>query len=341
MSATTTILALVLYPLLNSLPLNLVRFRWGLRQGFAPMPPDVKERAEAADRTSYLGICVTLLTVVVLLMRSSSISAHVVGITASNWASAIALGAILSFVPVSLVQALPQNLSPKKLREDMESRGPLAEWIGLRAVCSFSTEFWRAFCIVALIGLGLPAWIAVLIAAVAYGVSDLSISTARAAGAASFGGVAGLLFVKTGSLLAPLTMSLIVAGFSLYRARHIPSQKTINLAPLKCPVCSQPIARAHYSVWALYLCPGCGAELKIFLDSDWVGMAVLCSSSCAIVALYLLGLDFIWCFLLVLPVLISFSVLLTSAVARFLPRLLTIEVYQDPHDPNARKLFRF
>ena len=74
MSITTTILAVALYPLLSSLPLNPVRFRWGFSQGLAPMPPEVQERAEAGDRTVLLLIYVTLLMVGALLLHGSSIS---------------------------------------------------------------------------------------------------------------------------------------------------------------------------------------------------------------------------------------------------------------------------
>ena len=50
MSFIIPISALLLYPFLYLLPLNLVRFRWGFEEGLAPMPPEVQEKAEAADR---------------------------------------------------------------------------------------------------------------------------------------------------------------------------------------------------------------------------------------------------------------------------------------------------
>ena len=85
MSFGIPISALLLYPILYLLPLNLVRFRWGFEAGFAPMPPEVQEKAEAADR---LVLCVThviLFAIVVLLMQSSPISEHEVGLTADYW----------------------------------------------------------------------------------------------------------------------------------------------------------------------------------------------------------------------------------------------------------------
>ncbi len=259
MSVRTTILALVLFPLLNVLPLNLVRFQWGFRQGLAPMPPEVQERAEAADRAVLLVIYVTLLTVGAILLHGSAISVYTVGLTANNWKSAIALGVLISYVPLGVGAVLQRILPPDELRKDPEARGPLATWCGLGALGSFSIEFWRALCIAALIRLDLSASIAVLIAAVAYGAPQLTSSTPRAAGTAVAGGVAGFLFVKTGSLLAPLTMSLIIAGAHLYRVRHIPSRAPINLAPLKYAIYSQTINRAQ-NLSRYVTCPVCSAS---------------------------------------------------------------------------------
>ena len=84
MSLSIPISALVLYPFLYLLPFNVVRFRWGFETGLAPMPPEVQERAEAADRVVLCVTHVILLVVVVLLMRSSPISAYEVGLTADN-----------------------------------------------------------------------------------------------------------------------------------------------------------------------------------------------------------------------------------------------------------------
>ena len=253
MSVTTTILALVLYPLLSSLPFNPVRFRWGFSQGLAPMPPEVQERAEAADRTVLLLIYVTLLTVGAVLLHGSSISVDTVGLNANNWKSAIALGVFMSFLSVGIVGLMP----PGELRKGLEARGSLAMWCGLRALEAFSVEFWRALCIVALIRLDLSAGIAVLITVLAYQAPRLITNTPTAAGAAVFGAVTGFLFVKTGSLLAPLTMSLITGGTYIYRTRHAPSRS------VTCPFC-----RAHFypgevrRTGRFFTCPQCDELLE-------------------------------------------------------------------------------
>src|SRR6266404_1036181 len=259
MSVSTTILALVSYPLLSGLPLNFVRVRWGFRQGLAPMPADVQERAEAADRVVFLVVRLSLLTLVVFLLHGSLISIYAVGLTSDNWKSAMALGVLVSYVPLSLGARLQRLLPPDKIQEDPESRGALTTWCGLTVLGSVSTEFWRAFCIAALIRLDLSTWVAGLVVAVAFGSSLLTTSTGRAAGAAAFGGVAGFLFVKTGSLLAPLTMSLIAAGAHLYRVRQISSRIPFNLASFEHHVGSQTKGRVQ-NHRRYVTCPSCSAS---------------------------------------------------------------------------------
>lgn len=270
MSASTTLLALIICPLLFNLPLNLVRLRWGFRQGLASMPAEVEERAMAADRVTFLVAHLLLILAVLLLLHGSSISAYAVGLTVSNWESAIALGALLGYVPLGL-SAFLRFVSASKLPADPESRGSLAFWCGLAVLGPFSTELWRAFCITALIRLDLSAWIAILATAVAFGASQLSASVATALGAASLGGVAGFLFVKTGSLLAPLTMSVVAAGANLYRARHVSSRIQTRQASRTptCPFCGanfQP-GKVKGRTIGSFTCPGCGEELTHDTDT--------------------------------------------------------------------------
>jgi hypothetical protein len=253
MSVTITILAIVLYPLLSSLPFNPVRFQWGFSRGLAPMPPEVQERAEAGDRTVLLLIYVTLLMAGALLLHGSSISADSVGLNANNWKSSIALGVFMSFFSVGIVGLMPAE----ELQKSLEARGSLATWCGLRVLEAFSVEFWRALCIVALIRLDFSASIAVLITVLAYQAPRLITSTSTAAGAAVFGAVTGFLFVKTGSLLAPLTMSLISGGTYIYRTRHAPSRS------VTCPFCSERFYPGEVKrTGRFFTCPKCGELLE-------------------------------------------------------------------------------
>jgi hypothetical protein len=338
MSDTLPILALVFYPLLFSLPLNPIRYRWGFQHGFAPMPADVQIRAEAADRRVLFGSHLTLIAVVAFLMHRSTISVDGFGFTTSSWKSAIALGALLSFIPMGMGAFLPKIISSEKLSEEQELHGPLATWCGLSALSSFSHEFWRAFCIAALIRLAVPGWIAVLIASVAYGAARLYTSTATAAGAAVFGGLAGFLFVKTGSLLAPLTMALFAAIAHLYRVRYTLSRAASDVAPLKCPACSRNIRGARIPYGTYFPCPDCGESLTLTLDFDLqVGLGGLVL---ALLTLFFLNLSFEWFLVLILPFWILFAGLCAGVVATFLPGFLSVEVHHDPQDPKKGKLFR-
>lgn len=247
MSVATTILVLALYPVLFLLPLNPVHFQWGFNRGPAPMPPEVQERAEAANRAVLLLNYLTLLTVGALLLHGSSISVDTLGLNTNGWKSAIALGVFMSFLSVSTIGLMP----PEVLRKEQEARGPLTMWCGIRALESFSVEFWRALCIVSLIRLDFSAWIAVLITVLAYQAPCLVTSTATAVGATTFGAVAGFLFVKTGSLLAPLTMSLITGGFYIYRTRHA------QIRSVACPFCSE-----LFHPVSPFICPQCGESLQ-------------------------------------------------------------------------------
>jgi hypothetical protein len=285
MPLTTTLLVLIAYPVLLNLPYNLIRFRWGFSRGLARMPPDVEERAQAADRAADLIFDLLLVTVVLSLLRDSSISSRAAGLTLDNWKHAIALGAAWSFVPLLLFFLFVARSKPQ---DEPQSRGPLPVWCGLVLLGGFSTELWRAVCIAALIHLDFPTWIAVSIASIAYGASQVTKSKATIAGAASFGVIAGLLFVSTSSLLAPLTTSLIAEGANLYRARGLSSkarqrQGSFNV---RCPVCGTDFDRRSVQD---FTCPGCDEQLAYETETkfDYVWLA-LSLYGCPFL-LYLLG----------------------------------------------------
>ncbi len=282
MSSTIPISALILYPLLYILPLNLIRFQWGFKKGLAPMPPEMEERAEAADRLVLFVTHAILSVVVVLLMHGSPISTYEVGLTTDNWKPALGMGILFSLFPMGLSKLLLQNLPHEKVRKELESRGPVATWCGLTALGSFSHEFWRAFCIIALNRLGLSVWFAVLITAAVYGTIQLQTSVARALGSAAFGGAAGFLFVNTGSLLAPLTLSLIVGGANLYHVRHASSlseqmsgnqgiQSPLSRYLRPCPVCGAIIRPSDiHRAGDSFPCPACGESLTYDHKYLWI-----------------------------------------------------------------------
>jgi predicted RNA-binding Zn-ribbon protein involved in translation (DUF1610 family) len=284
MSPNILIPALFIYPVVYLLVLNLnpVRFRWGFRRGLIPMPTEVQEQAEDADRLGLLTARSILVISVVLLMRLSRISAYDVGLTAENWRFRLTMGLALSLIPVGLNAILLPRAPTKSVQKDLESRGPVGVWSGLIVLGSFSSEFWRAFCIVALLRSGVAAWLAIVIVAIFCAALWLQTSVARALGAAFYGGVAGTLFVYTGSLLAPLTMGLIASAAHFYRVRYtlrsidqiktnggIEHRESRYSAP--CPVCGAIIrlSEGHRSVDML-ACPSCGESLTTEKKNLWV-----------------------------------------------------------------------
>ena len=300
MSTHSAVLALISYPLLANLPPNFIRFRWGFKRGLTPMPPDVEAQAEAADRAALFVIYLVLLAVIIFFLRHSSIPAYAIGLTTENWKSGIAVGGLLGCVSASVGAALLRRLAaPGKLREIPESRGPLATWCGLTVLWALSVELWRVFCIVTLVRFDFSAWLAVMIVAVAYGSASLTTSTARALGAACFGGLAGFSFVKTDSLLAPVVMSLITAGIYVYRVRRVSPRKGAHPTPsaLTCPVCKASFnpANAKKSLTVL-ACPECGEQLQY--ETGWFGSVWFAVSFFGVpIAIYLLGfrdLNLVW-----------------------------------------------
>lgn len=215
MSVTATTLLLLLYPLLNVLPLNVVRFYWGFGKGLTPMPPEVRAKAEATDRTVQFLIYLTLLTVAAFFLRSSAIPPDVVGLNTRGWKGSLALGMLVSFLGWVLAATF-QTERNADTPNTKPSGNLLAIRSGLAVIGSIAVEVWRALCIAALIRLDCPPWIAVLITAVPYGAPQLLASTATAAGAATSGAVLGFLFVATGSLVAPLTVGFTTALFQVF-----------------------------------------------------------------------------------------------------------------------------
>jgi predicted RNA-binding Zn-ribbon protein involved in translation (DUF1610 family) len=302
------------------------------------MPSEVQGRAEAVDRWGLLGVYLTLLGAVLFLVRGSSISTYAFGLNAANWKSAVSAGALASLPLLGLGRLINPDLSSDELEKEPQSRGSIAAWAILTVLSSLSTEFWRVFCIAALTSLDTSAWLAVLIASLAYGAAQLQTSTARAAGACAFGGLAGFLFVKTGSLLAPLSMSLITGGADLYRARQTSPRAIGTVVPLKCPACSQNIHWLETPSGKWFPCPGCGQKLKRNITWGWQGCVFGITGTVA--ALFVLDLDFFWSLVLTVPLFFLF-VILSAFFALMHPRFRTIEIYHDPHDPTDGKLFRF
>jgi hypothetical protein len=256
MSAETAILALLLYPLLQILSFNWVRFGWGFRRRVGPLAPDGEARARPLDRGLAVVAKVVLIILVVFFLRLSSIPPADIGLTRHTWKSALGYGALIGLFPFPF-GALGRKSFP--------ANQPFMLRFGLLLLGSFANEFWRAFCIVALIRLDLAAWAAVVITATAAAVFGLHKTVAFAFGALTLGLLAGLLFVKTHSLVTPLAVILITAAGRELFDHGVRSRARTDLPPLKCPKCSQPIQRNSMNRREGSVCPACGVRLQLSL----------------------------------------------------------------------------
>jgi hypothetical protein len=255
------LLVLVAYPVLCLIPFNLIRFRWGFMNGSAPMPTEIEAKAEVADRTALFVFHLMLFVLIAASMRGSSISLDEVGLSLANWQRALGMGLMFSLFIVVLGELFLSRVSPEDKRKEAESRGPVAVWCGIVLSGSFSLEIWRAFCIVALMRSGCPAWLAIVLTTLFSAAVWLQRSVATALGAAAVGCAAGFLFVDSGSLLAPVSMGIIAGLTNLYHVRHARSgaPRASSRFSRPCPACGEAIRLSEVR-WAgdMITCPSCG-----------------------------------------------------------------------------------
>jgi membrane protease YdiL (CAAX protease family) len=328
MSASTAILALVIYLVLYHLPLNPVRFRWGLHRGLAPMPLEIEQKAKELDWVADLSIQVTLLATVIVLARTSALSPHSMGLSTNNWLEAITLGVVFSVVPLGLSAVLLSHDVSSKVENPYPPISSSRRY-GLQLLTVFASEFWRAFCIVALVRSDCPAWIAVGITSVVCAVPSFYQSTWRGVGAAAAGLIPGFLFIKTGSLLAPLALGLIASGYAAYsEGRTLPT--------LVCPGCGHPVPRLRVPGARWIACPGCGEQLTLSTPFWMVRTGGLMGASLTVLLLYAHGTELLVAALLFIPAFFTFLFVSAFVLALFLPSLSNVELA-----PLKRSLFRF
>lgn len=324
MSFHTAILALLLYPLLQVLSFNWVRFRWGLQRGLAPPSPEVEDRARAVDRVLATASQVVLLIAVAYFLRSSSLSLADVGLSLVNWRRALAYGALLSIAPL-VVAALVRTASS----ENVTRPEPAALRFGRLVLGSVSTELWRAFCIVALIHLEVAPVFAVIIAAAVGAIMQLY-KTAVFAGAFCAGLIAGFLFVSTHSLIAPLAMILIGALGRSWLDHRTRSMAAAKLSQ-KCPLCSAAIEERLVPRRPHYTCPSCGAQLKLSLpqwEIQTLNFAILPLTG---LALYKLHVGIALGLILILPAHLLVMFVVFVLLPLLAPQLYSLKPDRDPY----------
>lgn len=198
------LLALSIYPLAATLTPNPVLLVWQARNGPLPIPAHLTERVERAGR--YMIVCIELLVVVtvVILMRKLSVPSVAVGLRVYQWHVSLFLGCVIGLIWVALLWLCLRSLGTVASKTDFRQRGSVFQWFTIYIAVAFSEEFWRAFCLVLLLATpGRTVAIPIALTTIAFGLGHLPHGVPMALGAAMSGLVYGILFIWTGSLLAP------------------------------------------------------------------------------------------------------------------------------------------
>jgi membrane protease YdiL (CAAX protease family) len=329
MSASTPILALVIYLVLYLLPLNPVRFRWGVHRGLTPMPPEIEEKAKHLDWVANLSVKLTLIATIIVLARTSSLSLHAVGVSASNWRKALLFGLLFSAIDVVLIAFLQGASRPSK-NPNPYPEVSSANRYGLQLLTAFSSEFWRAFSIVALLRSEFSAWAAVGITSIVWAVPFWYQSAWTCAGAVAGGLVLGFIFVKTGSLLAPLTASLIAAAYTVF----LETRKT---RVLPCPACGHNVPGALTPGARWIVCPSCQSRLTLTIPLWMANTGAAIGAIATIVYLiYVRNFDPVGAALLLLPAFFAWMFLSALVLWVLFPHAAKVEIA-----PVNRSIFHF
>jgi Type II CAAX prenyl endopeptidase Rce1-like len=321
-----------LYPLLQVLSFNWLRFRWGFRRGLAPLPPDVEAHAKSVDRGLALASQVLLLIAVAYILRSSSLSMADVGLTLANWKRALVYGSLLS-----LVSLLLGGLGRMARNFNLTPPDPAGLRLSRFVLRSVSTELWRAFCIIALIHLDVARVFAVVIAAAVGALMHLYKNMVFA-GTFTFGFIAGFLFVSTRSLIAPLAMVLIggIGNDWLDSATRFAAARKLSQ---KCPMCSAVIEENLVPRRLRYICPSCGAQLTLSLKQWQIQTLNMAFLQLTALVLYALHVGLFLGVILIAPAHVLLMFIVFALLPQLAPRLYSLHPDVDPYkgvEPRLR-----
>jgi hypothetical protein len=206
------------YPAVLMLIPNRVAGRWGAKyHGKIPMPPDVQSRAVRNGRFLLLAKCIVILALFWILdTRLPEIAPRII----PPWARVgtfvilgVALGLMLgiarSRTALWLHARNPPRFAPGYLS------GPLLLWFAIFCVASFLEELWRASSLVALRSAGWENASSIVITSAFFSLGYLSGLPARQSDGltdliltSSWGAALGILFLFSGSILAPTIANL-------------------------------------------------------------------------------------------------------------------------------------
>jgi hypothetical protein len=333
-------IALASFPVLANLRPEPIGIRWAVRHGklrlpMPPLPPELWERSQRNRRYLLFLTYALVCACAYVAMREYSIPASAAGLHLRHWPIFIGVGVAASVVRLgfqSLMRAIAGTLAAGTIAyhpADYLTRGSPVLWVASDLVGSFAQEYWRAFCLVALLGLHSGVLSAVVATSVAFCLAHYHTRTSAAAQfgylltMAGVGVFYALLFLWSHSIVVTCTAHLLGNLVGLYRARKALTAR--DSAPgdrerarserLACPVCHRRLARADVSLDEWFRCPACRTALRV---SVWYRNGLL-FASCVIGPLvaYGVGIKGLWLIVAWAP----FSVLVLAPLA-ILARLL-------------------
>ncbi len=225
MSGLTAYLALAILPLVYSFIPNPVALYWEFKNPSIAMPRAIAEKAERAGRYVLLPMEALVIMLVSLLMLKHSVPPARVGIRLEEWEKHIGIGIIAGFSWVGFQGILPYVFPVLQvgLSTHFRQKGTVPFWVFVDIFGSSAEEFWRAFCLFALMNSGHALSTSVALTAIAFSAAHTRLR-AGAFMTAIFGIGAALLFLWQQSFLTTASAHLIANLGGLYwirRAKHL------------------------------------------------------------------------------------------------------------------------
>jgi hypothetical protein len=234
LSSLTPYLALASFPLATWLAPNPIRFSWGFRHGFEPMPVEVRVKAESTDRYWYFIVDAITIAFVIALMLWNGIPAVRVGLRLEQWKNNVVIG-----VAAGILSALLQSLLAKSFPNavsgsavDHYRRQSVRLWVFVFFSGAFAEEFWIALCLVMLRAAGRSAVMSVVATAVVFGAVHFTYRFGVVATAIK-GAASALLFLWCGSLIPMFLFHFIGNLGGLYWLRRVAQPSTEPKSPLE------------------------------------------------------------------------------------------------------------
>jgi membrane protease YdiL (CAAX protease family) len=226
--------AILAFPLMVRVQQEASSFPWVYKHANPgtrwPLPPPTPEEMEGIWRNHRYLLPIKsaiLCTFIYSLMRRYSLPAGVLGLNLRAWPLWLGLGVGMGVArfAVTHYQARKGVSEAPYEGSDYLTRGSVWHWVLNNIVTCFAEEFWRAFGLISLLRLGHGAVFAVAVTSVAFALghcrgakwSGFEVGTLFAH--ATFGVLFAIVFLWSGSLVAPYTAHLFTNLVVLYRVR--------------------------------------------------------------------------------------------------------------------------